>query len=176
MMTFQAAPRRLYPARIYTSEMILEGQMEPVGPLLDDLNDPTKSGILLHDVQVVPLVAGSSQSSFALETATAQKSDFHLVYLSDPQDHDALNLMKRTEPLIIYTSHFVIRGNLHMGGETRVRDLADGLPSLFLAVSAVTIYPLFQPAITIPKSYSLLLINKTLVRLYHPATAAPSTT
>jgi hypothetical protein len=170
-MTFQAAPRRLYPARAYTSELILDGQMEPIGPLLDDLNDPVKTGLLLHDVQVAPLVAGSGLRPFALQEVTADKSDFHLIYLSNADDYDLLNLMKRTELMIAYTSRFVVRGGFHMGGETRLRDFADGLSGTFLAASGVTIYPLFQSAVAIPKSYPLLLINKRQIRLYHPATA-----
>lgn len=171
-MTFQAARRRLYPARVYTSELILEGQLEPIGPLLDDLDDPARAGLLLHDAQIAPLVANSGLRSFALQEVTADKADFHLIYLSEADDRDGLNLMKRTETMIVYTSRFVVRGHFHMGGETRQRDFVDGLSGTFLAASEVTLYPLFQPAVAIAKSYPLLLINKRQIRLYHPATAA----
>ncbi len=170
-MALQATLRRRYLARIYTSELILEGQLEPIGPLLDDLNDPVKSGLLLHDAQIAPLVAGSGLRPFALQEATVDKSDFQLVYLSNADDYAALNLMKRAELMIVYTSRFVVRGRFHMGGETRLRDFVDGLSGTFLAASEATIYPLFQSAIAIPKSYPLLLINKRQIRLYHPATA-----
>lgn len=171
-MTFQTATRRQYPVRIYTSELILDGQLEPIGHLLGDLNDPTTTGFLLRDAHIAPLVAGSGLRSFALSQITADKSDFHLIYLSDADDREGLTLMKRTELVIVYTSRFVVRGHFHMGGETRLRDFVDGLSSTFLAASDATIYPLLQPLVEIPKSYPLLLINKRQIRLYHPPTNA----
>jgi hypothetical protein len=167
-MAFQAAPRRLYPVRIYTSELTSEGQLEPLGHLLDDLNDPAKTGFLLHQAHIAPLVAGSALRPFSLEQVTVNKADLHLLYLADADDRESLSLMIRTEPVIVYTSRFVIRGQFHMGGETRLRDFVDGLSSVFLAASDVTVYPLFQPAVDIPKSYPLLFINKHLITLYHP--------
>ena len=167
-MTFQAAPRRQYAVRIYASELILDGQLEPLGHLLDDLNDLTKTGFLLHNAQIRPLVKGLDLRSFVLQKVTAQKSDFHLVYLSDADDRDGLTLMKRTESVIVYTSRFVVRGHFHMGGETRLRDLVDGLSGTFLPASDATVFPLFEPSINIAKRYPLLLINKTQIRLYHP--------
>lgn len=171
-MTFQTIQRRLYPARIYTSELILDGQLEPIGHLLDDLSDATKTGFLLRDAHIAPLTADSDLRSFALKEVTTDKSDFHLIYLSNPDDHDGLGLMRRTELMIAYTSRFVLRGHFHMGGETRLRDFVDGISSTFLAASHATIYPLFQPSVDIPQSYPLLLINKRQIRLYHPPTSA----
>ena len=75
-MAFQAVPRRLYPIRIYTSEQILEGQLEPLGHLFDDLNDSAKTGFLLHQAHIAPLVAGSSLRPFSLEQVTVNKTDF----------------------------------------------------------------------------------------------------
>ncbi len=170
-MTFQAVPRRRYPVRIYTSELILDGQLEPIGHLLDDLNDSSKTGFLLHDAHIAPLVADSDLRPFALQKVTVDKTDFHLIYLSDADNRDGLTLMKRTELMIVYTSRFVVRGNFHMGGETRLRDFADGLISTFLGASEATVYPLFQPSVAIPKNYPLLLINKRQIRLYHPPTS-----
>ena len=172
-MAFQAAPlRRQFPVRIYASELILDGQLEPLGHLLDDLNDPTKTGFLLHNAQICPLVKGSGPRPFALQRITANKSDFHLIYPSDADDRDSLTLMRRTEQVIVYTSRFVVRGRFHMGGETRLRDFVDGLSGTYLPVSDATVFPLFQPSIDIPKRYPLLLINKRQIRLYHPPESA----
>jgi len=167
-MAFQAAPRRLSPVCVYASEYILQGQLEPLGHLLDDLDDPSKTGLLLHDAYIHPLVADSTLQPFSLERITANKTDFQLVYLCKAEQREELTLMKRTEMMIVYTSRFVIRGHFHMGGETRLRDFVDGITSTFLGISDATIYPLFEPSVDIPKSYPLLLINKNQIRLYHP--------
>ena len=167
-MAFQATPRRRYLVRIYTSELILDGQLEPLGHLLNDFDDPSRTGFLLHEAHIHPLTANSDVRPFGLEKATANKADFHLVYPADANDRDGLSLMKRTELMIVYTSRFVVRGHFHMGGETRLRDFVDGLSGTFLPASDATIYPLFQPSIDIPEHYPLLLINKRQIRLYHP--------
>lgn len=171
-MAFQPAPRRQFSVRIYASDLIIDGQLEPLGHLLDDLNDASKTGFLLHNAQIRPLVKGSGTRPFALQQVTADKSDFHLIYLSDADDRAGLTLMRRSEMVIGYTSRFVIRGHFHMGGETRLRDFVDGLSGTFLPASDATIFPLFQPSIDIPKRYPLLLVNKRQLRLYHPPEGA----
>jgi hypothetical protein len=171
-MTFQAVPRRRYRVRIYTSELILDGQLEPIGRLMDDLDDPSKTSSLLYQAQIRPLVADSSLRPFGLQEVTTSKSDFHLVYVADADDRDGLVLMKRTELMIAYTSRFVIRGRFHMGIETHLRYFVDDLSSSFLPVDEATIYPLFQPSVDIPRRYPLLLVNKQQIRLYHPPESA----
>lgn len=167
-MAFQAALRRKYPTRIYTTDLIIEGRLEPLGHLLDDFNDPSKTGFLIHDVHISPLVAGSDLGPFALKQVTANKMDFHLAYIAGADDRAEQTLMRRTEQMIVYTSRFVIRGDFHMGGETRLRDFADGLLGDFLPASDVVIYPLFQPSIAIPRNLELVLVNKQRIQLYHP--------
>ena len=171
-MTFEAVPRRRYPVRIYTSDLILDGQLEPVGRLMDDLDDPSKTNSVLCEAQIRPLVANSDLRPFGLQEVTTNKSDFHLVYVSDADDRDGLILMKRTELMIAYTSRFVVRGRFHMGIETHLRYFADDLTGPFLPVSEAAIYPLFQPSTDIPRHYPLLLVNKHQIRLYHPPESA----
>ena len=168
-MAFQAPPRRRYLARIYTSELILDGQLEPAGHLMNDLNDPSKTGFLLHEAQIYPLVADSVLRPFGLKEVTVNKPDFHLIYLADENDREGLTLMARTELIIAYTSRFVVRGHFHLGGESRLRYLVDSAPGTALAIREAAIYPLFQPSIDIPRRYPLLLVNKGQLRLYHPA-------
>jgi hypothetical protein len=171
-MTFQAIPRRRYRVHIYTSELILDGQLEPTGRLMDDLDDPSKTSSVLYEAQIRPLVANSGLRPFGLQEVTTNRSDFHLVYVADADDRDGLTLMKRTELMIAYTSRFVIRGRFHMGVETRLRYFVDDLSGSFLPASETTIYPLFQPWTDIPRRYPLLLVNKGQIRLYHPPETA----
>ena len=160
-------PRKSYPAEIFTNSYKVEGQLEPVGHLIDALNNPDSDLVLIRQGTVSSLSASGPLSSFALEEIVLSKSDILLVYLTDEEDHSELNLLKRVERVIVYLPLFVIRADFHLGGETRFRDMFDTMPGTFLPITDAAIFPLFEPKVAVPSHRDLLLINKEQITLYH---------
>jgi hypothetical protein len=159
--------RKSYPVEIFTNSFKVEGQLEPVGRLLDALNNPERGSMLIREGIVSSLSASDPLSSFALEEMVLGKKDALFIYLTDEEDRSALSLLKRVERMIVYLPLFVIRADFHLGGETRFRDMLDTLPGTFLPITDVAIFPLFTPQVSIPSHRDLLLINKEQITLYH---------
>jgi len=160
-------PRKSYPVEIFTNSFKVEGQLEPVGRLMDALNNPDSDSVLIRQVTVSSLSASGSLSSFALEEIILSKNDILFVYLTKEKDRSALNLLKRVDRVIVYLPLFVIRAEFHLGGETRFRDMFDTLPGTFLPITDAAIFPLFAPQVAVPSHSDLLLINKKQITLYH---------
>jgi hypothetical protein len=166
-MELSGPPIKSYPVEIFTNSFKVEGQLEPVGHLMNALNDPGRDSVLIRQVTVSSLSAGGPLGSFALEEIVLSKSDFLFVYLTDEEDRSALNLLKRVERMIVYLPLFVIRADFHLGGETRFRDMLDTLAGTFLPVTDAAVFPLFAPEVEVASRRDLLLINKKQVTLYH---------
>jgi hypothetical protein len=160
-------PRKFYPAEIFTNSFRIEGQLEPIGHLMDALNDPGRDSVLIRQVTVSSLSADGPLSSFALEEIVLSKSDFLFIHLTDEEDRSSLNLLKRVERMIVYLPLFVIRADFHLGGETRFRDMLDTLTGTFLPITDAAIFPLFAPKVEVSSHRDLLLINKKQITLYH---------
>ena len=160
-------PRKSYPVEIFTNSFKVEGQLEPVGHLMDALSNPDSDSVLVRQATVSSLSASGPLSSFALEEIVLSKNDTLFICLTDEKDRSALNLLKRVERVIVYLPLFVIRADFHLGGETRFRDMFDTLSGTFLPITEAAIFPLFAPQVTVPSHRELLLINKEQITLYH---------
>ncbi|HID64058.1 MAG TPA: hypothetical protein EYP49_15170 [Anaerolineae bacterium] len=166
-MELSGPPRKSYPVEIFTNSFKVEGQLEPIGRLMDALNNPERDSVLMRQVTVSSLSADGPLSSFALEEIVLNKNDFLFIYLADEEDRSSLNLLKKIERMIIYLPLFVIRADFHLGGETRFRDMLDTLSGTFLPVTDAAVFPLFAPKVAVPSHRDLLLINKKQITLYH---------
>ncbi|MFB0534476.1 MAG: hypothetical protein ACETWR_05800 [Anaerolineae bacterium] len=166
-MEISGPPRRSYPAEIFTHSFKIEGQLEPIGHLMNALNNPEWESMLIRQVTVSSLSASGPLSSFALEEIVLSKNDALFIYLVDEEDRSALNLLKRVERAIVYLPLFVIRADFHLGGETRFRGMLDSLTDTFLPITDVAIFPLFAPKVAVPSHRDLLLINKKQITFYH---------
>jgi hypothetical protein len=160
-------PRKSYPVEIFTNSFKVEGQLEPIGRLMDALNNPDSDSMLIRQATVSSLSANGPLSSFALEEIVLSKNDTFFVCLTNEEDHSALSLLKRVERVIVYLPLFAIRANFHLGGETRFRDMLSTLPGTFLPITDAAIFPLFAPKVAVPSRRDLLLINKEQITLYH---------
>lgn len=160
-------PRKSYPVEMFTASFKIEGQLEPIGRLIDALNDPNRDSILIRQATVSSFSASSPLNSFALEEIVLSKSDSLFIYLTNEEDRSSLSPLKRVERIIAYLPFFVIRADFHLGSETRFRDLLDTLPGTFLPITGVAIFPLFSPKVAVPSHRDLLLINKKQITLYH---------
>lgn len=167
-MDLSGPPRKTYPVEIFTNSYKVEGQLDPIGRLMDALNKPDSDSMLIYQATVSSLSASGPLSSFALDEIILTKNDTLFIYLTDEEDRSSLNLLRRVERVIVYLPLFVIRANFHLGGETRFRDMLDTLTGTFLPVTDATIFPLFTPKLAVQDHRDLLLINKKQITLYHP--------
>ncbi len=166
-MESSALPRKSYEAEIITRDYKITGQLEPIGQLVDALNAADKDYILTRQVSVWPLSPAVSLGAFRREQLILSKPDILFISLTDETDRAALRLLKRVERVIVHTPLFVLRGNFHLGGEMRVRDMFDTMMGTFVPMTDVSLFPLFTLKPPLRQTSEMLFLNKRHAQLYY---------
>ena len=74
-MDLSGPPRKLYKAQIFTGGYKIDGQLEPIGPLANALNDADKDYIVVRQASVWPLSPDVPLASFSREQLILSKPD-----------------------------------------------------------------------------------------------------
>ena len=160
--------RKSYPVELYTATHKIEGIYQPVGHLLDDINSADKVTIPLSDATFTPLIPNARLRPVSVPIVGVSRSEILFVYFQDEKSVEDLRLLKRTEPAILYTASFALRGDIHLGAEQQFRDMFDTMRGHFQALTDVTIFPLIETKVSVPRQAKLLLFDITKLLLYHP--------
>lgn len=159
--------KRLYRSEIFTEELRIEGKLEPMGEIITALGDARRTCMSVYDATVTPVSAHNRLSAMAIPELTISKKHVVFVALLDPTDHEGIRLPPNIHVLTIYTQNFVIQGEFHLGGETRVRDFVDTLTLDFTPVTNARFFPLTPPKANLTASWPFIIINKNLINMYH---------
>jgi len=160
--------RKSYPVELYTATHKFEGTYQPIGHLIDDINDADKVTIPLLDATFSPLASDARMRPVSVPAVSVSRDEVLFVYFKEEQVADELRMLKRTEPAILYTASFALRGDVHIGAEQQFRDMFDTMRGHFQALTDVTIFPLIETQVSVPRQAKLLLFDITNVLLYHP--------
>lgn len=155
-----------YPVQVITPEFLVHGRFEPMGPILDFLNDVNRAYLPLADATLYNL-AGKLKPS-ARPLVILSKSDICGLYVDDAKGRESLRLLKRVEKVIVHMPNLVCRGEIHVGSETRQVDIFDVLVGTFFALTNVALFPLIQLPAEFPLQPELLLAHKSNVQVYYP--------
>lgn len=156
--------RRQYPAEILATRFFIQGKIDPFGQLWDVLSDPDTLCVPVTEATITPLGDGPVKP-FSLSESYVAKEELLFIYLTDPEDREGFRVFVRTLPVILYLPDMVLNGQVHVGGETRIRDWLDTTSGLFFPVSEVEIFAL--RSLPIRRRYERIWINKKFVLLYH---------
>lgn len=143
------------------------GQMEPIGRLIDFLGDPERTTYPLFDVKISPITPGGPLSGITRPEAVVSTQEMGLIYFLDAEYRQKVDVLQTSDRIIAYTPHAILRGSLHRGAETRLRDLFDILTSVFTPMTNVSIFPLTELPAPFPREADLLIINRLYVSAYH---------
>jgi len=144
-----------------------DGQMEPIGQVLDYLNGEGRSTFPLYDVKIFPLPPGGPLKGTTQPEITVGSPELGLFYFPDPDYRQQIQVMRNADRVIAYTPHAVLRGNFHRGVETRLRDMFDMLQGSYLAMTDVSIFPITELVAPFPTQADFLIVNRHYVGLYH---------
>ncbi|MGQ9628098.1 MAG: hypothetical protein ACUVV0_14485 [Anaerolineae bacterium] len=160
-------PQKLYPAEIYTSTFKIEGEIEPFGRLIDVLNDPGRSFVIVHRVTISPLYITNPMKPITVPEISLDKRDILFLNLKSREDREEIRLLTNIQRIIAYMPQFILRANFHLGEEVRIRDMMDAMTATFFGITDVTLFPTFSPKTKIPEKHELLLVNKNFIHTYH---------
>ncbi len=155
-----------YPVQVVTTAFHIQGIMEPIGPVLDYLNDASRQHVPFHDATVSPLTPGP-MGQVVRPQILFSKSDIVALYLDDAGGRSAVSLLRRVERGIVYLPSLVCRCELHMGVDTRWQDMLSLMPGDFFGITAVSAFPLIALPGPFPQQAELLILNRKHVRMMH---------
>jgi hypothetical protein len=156
-----------YDVQILGRQFQIEGQMEPVGRLLDYFNSEGRSTFPVFDVKVLPIMPAGPLKVMARPEIIVSHTELGLIYFLDSEFRQRVQLLRNSDGVIAYTPHAVLRGNFHRGVETRLGELFNLMPGSYLAMSETSIFPTTELPTPFPQRADLLLVNRHYVNLYH---------
>jgi hypothetical protein len=138
-----------------------------IGLLQTFLNDEQRGTFTLNDVTLHGLEAGNPAVSMNLPELVVRKDQCHTLAFQSEFSHEDTGLMPHTEQVVVYTSHYAIQGDFHMGADSRVADFIEASKSLFIGATNCYVFPLFQSQAAVIQQAPLIFIARNVVRMHH---------
>jgi hypothetical protein len=163
----QTSTTKAMPVTVLMAGFQARCTLQVMGIVQTFLNDDQRSVFLLKDVTLHGLEAGNPAVSMELEDLYVSKEQCQVIAFESLLDQDQTGLMPHEERVAVYTSHYVIQGNFHMGVDAGVGDLVDAFRTLYIAATDVEFFPLFQPQTAVIQTAPLVYVYREGVRMFH---------
>jgi hypothetical protein len=156
----------------YRIEFILpdywaRANFKPLGSMLSYLNDRTRSNVRFEEIELMPLSSDRQVGCIKQAKVTVEKKNLVLISVLEREEAQSIQVLQSKRPVIFYTGHFAIQGQLHANADARDDDLLDDARD-YSALSEVTLFPLRQLGATgVSRKVPLLLINQQHIQTYH---------
>lgn len=154
-----------YPVKVITPSFLIHAQIEPMGPLLDYLNDAARTSVPFWDATLYDL-SGKIQPS-TRPMVVIQKSHVCGMYIDDAKGRESIRLLKRVQKLIAHVPNLIYRGEIHLGTETRDQDIFDVLIGQFFALTNASVFPTIKLPAEFPQQTEMLLVHKDALQAYY---------
>lgn len=158
------APR--YPVQVLTTAFHIQGMMEPIGTIINYLNDANRQHVQFLDATVSPLAPGP-MGKIVHSQLVVPKTDIVAMYVDSAEAHSSIQLLKRIERYIAYMPSLVCRAEFHLGADTRWQDMFSLMAGDLFAVTAATVFPLIALPGPFPQQADLLILNRLHVQMLH---------
>jgi hypothetical protein len=164
--------RRSYLVDLFTATHKIEGVFQPVGDILISLNNAEQAYVPLSEATFTPLDPESPLRPASVPQVVVSKEDLIFACLRDEDVVEEIRMLRRVERIIVYTAAFALRGEFHLGVEQRIPDMLDTMRGHLQPITDVTVFPLIQTKVAIPRKQRLVLLNTHAVQMYHPETTS----
>ncbi len=168
-MGFSALERARYPVSIVTEYYYYTGKVEPFGPILIWLNDPERHAFPLYEVAATALDGGSTVDSFTRDEIFLLKQDVVALDVLSSEARQQVQLIQRTQKLVVYTPRFVVNAAFPAAADTRLGDIFDGLKGSFLVMTGAQIYPMRPSRAQVFRTSEMVILNSHYITAYHAA-------
>jgi len=159
--------KRLYRCEVFTDTFKIEGKLEPMGDIINALDDKGRDCMPIHDATMTPISAHNPLSSIVIPELILNKQNLAFITLLDPSDYEDIRLQTNIAVLTAYTSSFAIQGEFHLGGEVRVRYFLDSVVAEYVPVTNAKLFPLVPPKANIATHRPFVIINTNFITMYH---------
>jgi hypothetical protein len=163
----QATTTREIPVTVLLPGFQARCELQVYGMLQMFINDDQKPVFPLKNVTLYGLEAGNPAVSMSVGEIFALKAQCQAVVLDSMFSHEDTGLMARIERLVVYTSHYAIEGDFHMGKDTLISDFIASSRAQFVGATNVSVFPLFQPQAAVIQQAPLAFIHREAVQMHH---------
>ena len=164
-----------YPVQALTTLFHLQGEMEPVGPILDFLNDVNRQYLPFLNATVCSLVPGPL-GKMTHSHLVVPSTEIVALYFDDPNARASIQHLRRAERCIAYLPGLVCRAEFHLGTDSRWQDMLSLLHGDYFAVTCALAFPLVALPGPFPQQADMLILNRLHVRMLHPDQSQSGTT
>jgi hypothetical protein len=131
------------------------------------LNDDQKGVFTLKSVRLFGLEGDNPAASMTLDQLFVRKDQCHAIAFSAMLPGEHSGLMPRTERVVVYTSHYAIQGDFHMGADALVSDFIESSRAQFVGATNAQIFPLFRSRAAVIQHAPLVYVHRTAARMHH---------
>jgi hypothetical protein len=163
----QTSTMKAMPVTVLTPGFQARCTLQVLGMVQTFLNDDQRSVFPLKDVTLHGLEVGNPAVSVQLEDLYVSKEQCHTIAFESMLDQDQSGLMPHTERIAVYTSHYVIQGDFHLGVDNVVGDLVDSFRTLYLGATDVEFFPLFRSQAAMIQTAPLAYVYRKSVHMFH---------
>lgn len=167
MGLFETTSAKPVAVHILVPGFVVHGQLAVIGTLQTYLNDERRGTFSLNSVSVYGLEPGNPARSMQLEGLFVAKTRCHAILFDTMLPQEETGLLPRTERLAVYTSHYCIQGDFHMGPDVLIGEFAFASRAQFLGVTSAQIFPLFPPQAALPQSAPLVFVHRDALHMHH---------
>ena len=163
----QQITRPRHNVEVLTPELRVTGQVEPVGPWFDFVNNPDRYTVTVLDAHRCPLGKTSGRESDHAQ-AILNKQHICLIILLDAEARETVHALKNTNRAISHVGPFICRGDLHMGAESQLVTFFDDMVSDYFVASNVDLHSTSATPSPLPSHVDMLLVNRAQVHTTYP--------
>jgi hypothetical protein len=167
----QVMPDMLRPrfnATVVLPTFEIGGQIEPIGPWLDFLNNRDKTIITVYSAHVMPIGA-STPPGPEQPQVHINRAEVCVICLPDHAAHESVYMLKSVQTAVVHIGPIVCRGELHIGADKTVATYVDELPGGFFPITNVELFSTIALPAPLPRKADLILANRAQLRLFYAA-------
>jgi hypothetical protein len=154
-------------SKIILDEFLLDAKIRSVGVIDDSLNNEDYDYVTVLEGIASPWRQANPLKPIGYAEGVLKIADIFLVYPVDPEMQTKIKLMPRSERAIVYIGHFAVQANLTMGMDTALTGVMEAVTKRFLAITDVSVFPMFPSNVAMPEKMPVALLNRDKVQHFH---------
>ncbi len=155
------------PSKIVMDQFLMDATVRSVGSMDTSLNNVQYNYLVASNVVATPWHQNNPLKPIGYAEGYLTISDILLIHPTDSEAQGKIKLMPRMEQMIFYLERFVVHAKLSMGEDMVLSGVLDSLDRRFLAITDVSVFPMFPAAASLPRSMPIALLNRDKISHYH---------
>lgn len=155
-----------YPVDILTANYRVSGELRPLGNPTIYLNDSSRTTLTIFDAMVVSLRPGIQMEPMAATALYVPKKEPHVLILGK-LTLEEVKPPPKSAPIVCLTDTYLVKGNFHMGMDTKVVDVFSILAGPFFFASNIQITSLYAEAVSVHAAAGLAYVHREAVRAFY---------